>query len=63
MSRYYGYVLIEFIDGSTKRVSGNEHRIHDGQLIVFTTSAYGGPDRDKRYFPLTNIKTWRWEGE
>lgn len=62
MSRYYGYVLIEFTDGATERVGGNRHRVHEGQLVVLTEGSYGAIT-NARYFPLANVKTYRWEGE
>ncbi len=62
MSRYYGYVLIDFMDGTTERVGGNRERLGDGMLVVYTARDYG-PDTDVRHFPLANIKSWRWEGE
>lgn len=64
MSRYYGYVLIDFTDGTSERVGGNRTRYlsDDGVLVVYTALDYG-PDTDVRHFPLANIKSWRWEGE
>ncbi|WP_269939030.1 hypothetical protein [Arthrobacter sp. HY1533] len=63
MSRYYGYVLITFTDGTTTRVGGNDAVTRNDQLVVKTNSDYGGAARDVQFFPLSNIKTWRWEGE
>ena len=59
MSRYYGYVVIEFIDGTTGRIGGNRHRVHEGQLIVTTENYYG--NSNTRYFPLVNIRSYHWE--
>lgn len=62
MSRYFSYLLITFLDGSTERVGGNHHRVADGVLTVWTESSYG--DRtDRRSFPLLNIREYRWEDE
>lgn len=58
MSRYFGYVVIDFMDDSTERVGGNRHEVREGVLQVWTES-YGA--RDHHYFPLANIKSWRWE--
>ena len=60
MSRYYDYMLIKFMDGSTERVGGNEISLHDGVLSVRTTRTYG-PSSDVRHFPLANIKSYHWE--
>lgn len=62
MSRYFGYMIILFTDGTTERVGGNKHAVQDGVLIVRTDSSYGSA-RDVRYFPLANVKSYHWEGE
>lgn len=62
MSRYFGHVLIEFMDGTTARVGGNRSVVRDDQLIVKTESSYGDA-KDIWFFPLANIKNYRWEGE
>lgn len=62
MSRYYGYVIITFIDGSEERVGGNRHAVQDGVLIIRTDTSYSG-SKDVSYWPLDNVKSYRWEGE
>jgi hypothetical protein len=62
MSRYYGYVVFDFMDGTTDRVGGNDFEIlKDGTVLqVFTRRQYGDVT-DRRWFPLANIKSWRWD--
>lgn len=60
MSRYFGHVLIDFMDGRTDRVGGNRTDVHEGQLIVKTVNTYGGVS-DVHWFPLVNIRSYRWE--
>ena len=62
MSRYFGHVLIEFMDGTSVRIGGNRAVTHEGQLVIKTEDSYGGT-RDTRWFPLVNIRSWRWENE
>lgn len=63
MSRYYGYVLITFNDGTTERVGGNEDGIYNDQLVISTRSPYGGGSKDVRHYPLSNIREWHWEND
>jgi hypothetical protein len=58
--RFYGYMLIEFTDGSNDRVGGNRDRIADGVLQVYTDDGYG-QWKDIRNYPLANIKEYHWE--
>ncbi len=62
MSRFYGYMIITFIDGSEERVGGNRHAVQDGVLVIRTEGSYG-PSSDVSYWPLANVKSYRWEGE
>ena len=62
MSRYFGHVLIEFMDGTAARIGGNRAVIHEGQLVIKLEDNYGGT-RNTRWFPLVNIRSWRWENE
>lgn len=61
MSRYYGYVLIEFVDGSTARVGGTR-LTHDGSILTICTDTYR-LTHDISQYPIANIKSWRWEDE
>lgn len=60
MSRHFGHVLIDFMDGRTDRVGGNRIDVHNGQLIVKTVNSYGDAS-DVHWFPLVNIRSYRWE--
>jgi hypothetical protein len=60
MSRYYGYMIVTFTDGTTQRVGGNRDHINEGVLVVSTDRGYA--DRtDHHYFPLCNIREYHWE--
>ena len=48
------------MDGRTERVGGNKHVVHEAHLIVKTENAYGSVSGVK-YFPLANIRSYRWE--
>ena len=61
MSRYFGHVLIEFMDGTSVRIGGSRAVTHEGQLVIKTEDSYG--TRDTRWFPLVNIRTGRGENE
>lgn len=62
MSRYFGYMVIEFTDGTTERFGGNRDSIHEGVLRVWTDGSYGGT-RDHKSWPLINVKSYQWEDE
>jgi hypothetical protein len=60
MSRYYGYMVVRFMDGTEQRVGGNRDNIHEGVLVVSTDRDYGSRT-DHHYFPLCNVKEYHWE--
>lgn len=62
MSRYYDYMVIEFIDGTKERFGGNRDRVFEGVLSVWTDGSYGGTSDVKRW-SLANVKSWKWEKE
>lgn len=64
MSRYYGYMVITFTNGTTERVGGNRHHLAgDGTvLVVCTAPSYGGALQDVHNYPIANIKEYHWEG-
>ena len=62
MSRYYGHVIIEFMDGSTARVGGNRAS-SDGLLLKVSTEGNYADVRDITQYPLVNIRSWKWESE
>lgn len=62
MSRYYGHLVVTFTDGTTERVGGNRHEVREGVLSVWTDASYGGM-RDRRWFPLSGVRSYRWEDE
>lgn len=59
--RYYGKVIVNFVDGTVEHIGGNRANTYDGMLVVSTTSSYGGPDRDVIHIPLVNVKYWKWD--
>jgi hypothetical protein len=60
--RYYDTATITFLDGTTEKVGGNREEVRDGVLTIWTTNSYGD-NRDRVQFPLSAIKSWRWEKE
>lgn len=62
MSRYFGHVIVTFTDGTTQKVGGNRDRVANGVLTIWTDTTYGDI-RDKVNFPLTSIRSWRWEDD
>jgi hypothetical protein len=61
MSRYYGTVIIEFLDGEVREVGGNRTKIDGcGELTVYEENDYGLISRMTRY-PMNSIKSWKWK--
>jgi hypothetical protein len=65
MARYYGYVVITFLDGTTERVGGNRYSLNsEGTVLSIYTSSVGDPAlRDMHNYPLAGIREYHWEGE
>lgn len=64
MSRFYGYMVITFMDGTTQRVGGNRDSLKgDGMVLsVYTDDGYGSL-RDMHNFPIANIREYHWEAK
>jgi len=59
--RYYDTATITFLDGTVEKVGGNHEEVRNGVLTIWTDSQ--GYVRDRVQFPLSAIKSWRWEKE
>jgi hypothetical protein len=53
-----GYLVITFMDGTTKRIGcGRRPRVDENQLVTFE-----GEDGVIHHYPFVNIRGWHWVG-
>lgn len=62
MNHYFDHMLIDFTDGTSERYGGNRMSLLEGILSVWTDSTLGGA-RDGKSWPLSGIRSYRWEEE